>query len=250
MRELHLSDLAPPPQRPNFHTELWDRIEAAQRATARRLRLTVAAALCVALAGATAAGVLAFGDRAGAVIDRTLACPVSRNGELALFAHVKGPATFVHEPSLPGGGKRIPHPSLLELDANRGVLMNGGLMQIAETTYAGLYDGASVTQKAGYTLDGNVCQAAKTIPFSSVGLRSAGTFSGGQGAGVYRECAVAQPATFRLRLTLGKSGLPTSARLILRGGKKLHPVAYVEWAPDRVRAWLAPGCRQYTLFAP
>lgn len=250
MRDTRLNELNPPPARRNFYPELWDKIEVAQRRTARRWRLVAAAAAGLAVAGVSAAGVLALGDRTSIVVDRTLSCPSGRNSQLSLFAHVRGPSTWVHEPSLPGGGKRLPHPALLELDANRAVLMNAGLMQIVQTTYAGLYAGASVNQKAGYTLDGSVCETAKPIPFSPSGLHSAGTFTGNQADGVYRQCVVGQPATLRLRVTLGRSGLPTAAKLALRGGKKKRPIAYIDWTPSRIHAWLAPGCAQYTQFAP
>ena len=49
-----------------------------------------------------------------------------------------------------------------------------------------------------------------------------------------------------MRVTLAKNGLPVSAKLAIRSGKKLRPVAYVDWTPTRVRAWLAPGCQQYS----
>jgi hypothetical protein len=250
MRDPRLNALEPPPPGSEFDSLLWDRIELAQRRNASRWRLGAVATACLAIAGITAAGVFAVGDRTTITVDRTLSCPTSRNNDLSLFAHVRGPSTFVREPSAPGGGKRFPHPALLELDANRSVIMNGGLMQVVQTTYAGIYAGASVNQKAGYTLDGSVCDAAKPIPFSSAGLRSAGSFTGSQAAGVYRQCVLGQPATLRLRVTLGRSGLPVAAKFALRGGKKKRPIAYIDWTPTRIRAWLAPGCQQYTQFAP
>ncbi|HWX09362.1 MAG TPA: hypothetical protein VNY33_05240, partial [Gaiellaceae bacterium] len=139
---------------------------------------------------------------------------------------------------------------LVELDAGRFVALNAGIRQVVQTTYAGAYAGAALTQKAGYTLDGSVCRTAKQIPFAPAGLRAAGVFTGAQGAGVARECPIGDPATFRMRVTLAKSGLPVAAKLALRGGKRLRPVAYVDWTPTRVKVWLAPGCQQYTELAP
>lgn len=250
MREPRLDQLVPPPPRPSFDTELWERIEAAERASARRWRTVAVVAVVVAIAGATGAGVLAIGSAGSVTIDRTLSCQVSRNGEFDLFAHVRGPATFVHEPGVPGGSKLVPHPALVELDTNRSVYLDAGLLQVVQTTLAGAYAGTSMTQKAGYTLDGSGCLQAKPIPLTPAELRSAGVFTGSQAGGVYRACFVAQPATVRVRITLSRSGLPTVVRLAVRGGKKHRPVAYVEWTPKRVRAWLASGCRLYTQLAP
>lgn len=244
-----LKQLVAPAARPRFHEQLWEAIESRQRASARRWRVAAIASATLAAAAASAAGVLAVTIGAPTVVDRTLACSVAPNGEVALFAHVKGPTTREHEASNPEG-KIVPHPALVELDTGRGVLVNGGLIQIAQTTLAGAYSGTSLTAKAGYTLDGSDCLTAKPIPLKPAGLQSAGTFSGSQAAGIYRECPVARPATFRMRVTLAKDGLPVAAKLAIRGGKKLHPVAYVDWTPKRVHAWLERGCRQYTELAP
>ena len=244
-----LERLVAPPARSGFHEELWDRIEARERAAARFWRTVAVAAFAVAAAAVSAAGVLAFGSGSATVVDRTLSCPVAPNGQIALFAHVKGPSIRVHEASVPSG-KLVPRPALVELDTGRGVIVNGGLVQIVQTTLAGAYAGESLTAKAGYTLDGGECSSVKAIPLASSGLRSAGVFTGGGAAGVYRECSVAQPATFRMRVTLAKNGLPVAVKLAVRSGKKLRPVAYVDWTPKRVRAWLAPSCQQYTELAP
>lgn len=244
-----LERLVAPPARAGFHDQVWEAIESRERASARRWRAAAIAAAAVAALAVSAASVLAFGVGGSTVVDRTLSCSVAPNGEIALFAHVKGPTTRVHEASNPAG-KLVPHPALVELDTGRGVIVNGGLIQIVQTTLAGAYSGASLSAKAGYTLDGSDCLAAKPVPLAPAGLRSAGTFAGGGGAGVYRECAVAREATFRMRVTLAKSGLPVAAKLAIRSGKKLRPVAYVDWTPKRVRAWLAPGCQQYTELAP
>lgn len=231
--------LVAPPARAGFHEEMWEKIEKRERASARRWRIAAISAATVAAAATSAAGVLAVTGGGATVVDRTLACTVAPNGQVALFAHVKGPTIRVHEAGNPAG-RRVPHPALIELDTGRAVILNGGIYQVVQTTLAGVYSSASLTAKAGYTLGGSGCLAAKTIPLAPSGLRSAGA------SGIYRECLVAQPATVRMRATLGKNGLPVSAKLAMRGGKKHQPVAYVEWTPKKVRAWLAPGCQQYS----
>jgi hypothetical protein len=227
------------PARPGFYEELWDRIQAAERAAARRWRAVAVVAIAAAIGATTAAGVLAFDHTARGTIDETFSCPVPERGGvnlLNLFARIKGsPPTVVH-------GKRVANPATVEVDAGRTLLMNAGAPVIYQATYAG----ASTAYKGGYTFDRQVCKSTRPIPLSSASLHAAGTFKGTHGGGVARECWLASVATVRLRVTLGRSGLPVSARLALRSGKKLHPTAYVEWTPTLVRAWLSPSCHDYT----
>ena len=240
-----LDDLVPPPPRRRFHDELWEKVAAAEHAAARRWRTIAVAAVTVAVAGTSAAGVLAFGGGGSGPLDRTLTCPAPQN-RLEVLAHVKGPPTYVYQPGtstkdhfVPGWF--VPHPALVEVDAGRHVIRNAGLNTLYQTIFAG----ASPSYKSGYSFDGSVCKQANTIPFTSAGLKKIAVFTGTQGGGISAECPLANPATLRLRVTLAKSGQPTAARLTLRGGDKLRPVAYVDWTPTRVTAWLARGCDPY-----
>lgn len=235
-----LDDLVPPPPRRNFHDQLWEKLAEAEHAAARRWRTIAVAAVTVAVAGTSAAGVLAFGSGGGGPLDRTLSCPAPQN-RLDVLAHVRGSATYVYQPGLPNNSKRVPHPALLEVDAGRHVSRNAGIDTLYQTTFAG----ASPSYKSGYSFDGTVCKATKTIPLASTGLKKIGVFTGTQGGGVSAECTLASPATLRMRVTLGTSGAPTTATLALRGGKKLRPIAYVEWTPTHVSVWLAAGCDPY-----
>ena len=234
-----LDDLVPPPPRRRFHDELWEKVAAAEHAAARRWRTIAVAAVTVAAAGTSAAGVLAFGS-GGGPLDRTLSCPAPQN-RLDVLAHIKGPATYVYQPGLPNNSKLVPHPALLEVDAGRHVSRNAGI----DTLYQTIFAGASPSYKSGYSFDGSVCKQAKTIPFTSTGLKKIGVFTGTKGGGISAECPLANPATLRMRVTLASSGQPTAAKLMLRGGRKLRPIAYVEWTPTYVTAWLAPGCDAY-----
>ena len=244
-----LERLSVPPEPPGFIERLWSRVEQRERTALRRWRLIGVAACALGIAGAASAGVLAIDRARSVVVDRTLSCPAPR-GVLDLFTHVKGPSVAVYQAGLPSRYRVVPHPALVELDAGRFLVINAGVTQVVQTTYAGAYAGTALTQKAGYTLDGSVCRAASPIPLASRGLRSSRVFTGTQGAGVAQECPVANPATFRVRVTLAKSGLPVAVKLALRGGTSKRPVAYVDWTPGRVRAWLAPGCHLYTELAP
>ncbi len=235
-----LGDLVPPPPRRDFHEQLWEKLAAAEHAAARRWRTIAVAAVTVAVAGTSAAGVLAFGSGGGGPLDRTLSCPAPQD-TLDVLAHVKGPSTYVYQAGSPNHSKIVPHPALVEVDAGRHIVLNAGISTLYQTTFAG----ASPSYKGAYSFDGTVCQQAKTIPFSSTGLKKIGVFTGTQGGGVSAECPLASPATLRMRVTLGKSGTPSAATLTLRGGKKLQPVAYVEWQPKRVSVWLAADCDPY-----
>jgi hypothetical protein len=226
------------PARAGFYDDLWERIQAAERAAARRWRAVAVVAIAAAIGATTAAGVLAFDHAAGGTIDETFSCPVPERGGvnlLNLFARVKGsPPTVVH-------GKRLANPATVEVDAGRTLLMNAGVPMVYQATYAG----ASTAYKGGYTFDRQVCKPTRAIPLSSAGLRARATFKGTHGGGIARECWLGTVATVRLRVTLGKSGVPVKARLALRSGTKLHPVVYVEWTPTLVRAWLSLSCHDY-----
>ncbi|HET8893511.1 MAG TPA: hypothetical protein VFM96_05390 [Gaiellaceae bacterium] len=210
------------------------------------------AAVTVAIAGTSAAGVLAFGSGGAGPLDRTLSCPAPQN-RLDVLAGVRGPSKFVYQAGSPDPNKAVPfhrgwpvhtklvaHPALVEVDAGRHIILNQGIITLYQTTFAG----ASPSYKSGYSFDGTVCKQAKTIPFTSAGLKEIGVFTGAQGAGVSAECPIASPATLRMRVTL-KSGTPTAATLTLRGGMDLRLAAYVEWTPKRVSVWLAAGCDPY-----
>lgn len=235
-----LDDLVPPPPRRTFHEELWEKVAAAEHAAARRWRTVAVVAAALAIAGTAAAGVLAVDTGGTGSLDRTLSCPAPQN-RLDVLAHVKGPSTYVYQPGLQNKGKFVPHPALIEVDAGRHVIRNAGI----DTLYQTILAGASPSYKSGYSFDGSVCKQAKTIPFTATGLKKIGTFTGSQGGGISADCALADPATLRMRVTLGKSGAPTAATLALRGGRKLRPIAYVEWTPTHVTAWLASGCDPY-----
>jgi hypothetical protein len=244
-----LGGLVPPPPRRRFHEELWEKVAAAEHAAARRWRTIAVAAVTVAVAGTSAAGVLAFGSGGSGPLDRTLSCPAPQD-RLDVLAQVKGPTTSVYDAGLPNpkklvppphSSRLVPHPALVEVDAGRYINVNAGISTLYQTTFAG----ASPSYKSGYSFDGTVCKQAKTIPFTSTGLKKIGVFTGTQGGGVSAKCTLASPATLRMRVTLGMSGTPTAATLTLRGGKRLRPVAYVEWTPKRVSVWLAAGCDPY-----
>ena len=75
------------------------------------------------------------------------------------------------------------------------------------------------------------------------GLHAVGTYTGSKGDGVDRECWLATTASIRLHVVLGRSGAPIAAQIAVRSGAKQHPVAYVDWTPTRITAYVSPSCQ-------
>jgi hypothetical protein len=174
-------------------------------------------------------------------LDRTLSCPVPQHGGvnlLYLFARIKG------EPPTRMYFWKLPNPATLEVDAARQLYLVRNTQHVLATTYAG----ASPTMKDGYTFDDSACRNTRPIPLARAGLPTFGVFNGKHGAyGLAQDCWLAPVATVRMRVTFGRSGRPVAARLALRSGSRLRPVAYVEWTPTRVRAWISKGsCHPHT----
>jgi len=46
----------------------------------------------------------------------------------------------------------------------------------------------------------------------------------------------------RVHANIGRNDTPVSGQLALWTGKKLHPVAFVQWTPKRVAVYLSDDC--------
>ena len=220
-----LEALRAPPAGLDFHQGLWERIAAKERTSRRRRRITATVAIAAALVTASAAGVFAFGEQTPP-LDQTLTCPLPEQGGvnvLNLVVHVKAPPIAY-------GGKPVPNPAV--------ALVTAGPLGSSQEQYAGVS-----SLRGGYWFDQSVCRTARSIPLSRSALSSAGVFKGAEGAGIQRECWLAPTFTVRLRVTLGASSTPVAARLAIRSGAKLRPVAYIEWSPTLVRAFVSSSCR-------
>lgn len=223
--DTRLERLVAPPPGPDFHGNLWERIGVQERVSRRRRRVAMVVAVAAALGTVSAAGVFAFGEQTRPV-DRTIACPVPDQGgvnRLNLTARVKAPP-------MKFGGKTVPSPAVAIIDA--------GAMGATQVQYAGV-----TSVRGGYLFDESVCQSAPPIPLARSGLPAAGVYRGTGGAGIQRECWLAPTIVVRLRVTVGASGAPVEARLALRSGAKLRPVAYIEWTPTLVRAFVSSSCQ-------
>jgi len=220
-----LERLVAPPPRAEFHDELWDRLQASERATARRWRAAAIVATALAVAATSAAGVLAFGSSAPATLDRTISCPAPDQGGVNV---VRLNAQAKQRP-IPVGGKLEPNPAIVFFAI--GPTVN-------QLPLISLSSG-----KTGYSLDHSLCTATREIPLARSGLPLSVFRTSG---GVFRECWVAPRITIRLRARFGSSGVPLAALLAVRSGKRQHPVAYIDWTPRRVTAYLSPICHRTT----
>jgi hypothetical protein len=182
-------------------------------------------AIAAALGTMSAAGVFAFGEPTRPV-DRTISCPVPDQGgvnRVNLTTHVKAPPMQYN-------GKTFPNPAVAIVDTGA-----PGTMQLQ---YVGV-----TSIRGGTSFDESVCHATPAIPLARAGLPAEGVYRGTAGAGIRRECWLAPTVTIRLRVTFGASGAPVEARLAMRTGAKLRPVAYIEWAPTLVRAFVSSSCQ-------
>ncbi len=224
-RDPRLDRLAAPPAGVDFRSNVWDRIDRRERALRRRRRAAAASVAGIALIAASAAGVFAFGEQTRP-LDRTISCPLPEQGGvnvLELAAHVKAPP--VHY-----GGNAIASPAL--------VTLSPGANGLSQSQYAGV-----TSVNGGYLFDQTVCKGARTIPLARSGLPLTGTYRGASGAGIQEECWLAPTIVIRMHVTFGHPGVPVSARIAVRAGARLHPVAYIEWAPALVRAYVSPSCQ-------
>jgi hypothetical protein len=223
--DTRLERLVAPPADPDFHGNLWERIGVQERVSRRRRRVAMVVAVAAALGTVSAAGVFAFGEQTQAV-DRTIACPVPDQGgvnRVNVTAHVKAPPMHY-------SGKTFPNPALAIIDT--------GAPGTQQLQYVGV-----TSIRGGISFDESVCQAAPAIPLARAGLPAVGVYRGTAGAGIRRECWLAPTVTVRMHVTLGAAGAPVEARLAVRSGAKLRPVAYIEWTPTLVRAFVSSSCQ-------
>jgi hypothetical protein len=223
--EPRLERLVAPPAGQDFHTQLWERIGDGERASRRRRRTLIAVAAAAALLTVSAAGVFAYGQEQQP-LDRTISCPVPEQGGvnvLYLTAHVKAPPVTY-------GTKAVPRPAV--------ALVEAGDQVVTQLQYAGV-----TAVRGGYLFDQTVCHTAPAIPLTRAGLHAVGTYTGSKGDGADRECWLAPIVSIRMHVKLGRSGAPVAAKIAVRSGAKLHPVAYIDWTPTRITAYVSPSCQ-------
>lgn len=226
---IKLDDLHAPPARPEFRDELRRRIETGERLSRGRRRAAALVAVVAAIGIASAASVSAFRQGTRPPSNATYVCTVPQTGgvyRVDAVARVRGPATN-------DGGVLIPNRAEATFSAASPMTPQG-------TSLVGLDEYPN-----GFGSSDHLCRAAHAdVPLTHTGLRSVSAVRGTKGATISKECWLAPTVTIRAHIAYNRAGVPTSARLVLRSGKKLRPAAFIDWTPTKVTVYTAPSCNQ------
>jgi hypothetical protein len=208
-----LARLDPPPRRPGFEEELWQRLEGQERSLARRWRLTSIALAAVAAAAISAAAVLATAQGTGATVDRTVSCATQVQGGL----HVFEIQTFLKGPQFPTSGVQI-------------------------MSQQQLLVGFNTLNTEPLIVDTGSCRPVKRrFPLTAAKLPSAGTFTPGY-TNFSARCPLGGRVLVRVRLGLDAQGRPRHALVAVRMEKGNRPVAFLQWSAKRVTASIIRAC--------
>lgn len=206
---------------------MWERAEQRERVVSRRWRAAALAAASVAVAAVAAAGVFAFenGSVAGArVFDETRSCPVAIQGGV--------PVALLSA-----------HSTITQRNSGQMFTMAS---YAAFTDHAGNTLGAVSSVAQGFGWAGQACVHARQIPLARAGLPLYGVFRPGErGLGSVDRgaaCWVGSRVSVRIRAAIDSRERASSATLMLRSGKKLRPIAYIEWQPKRVAVYMSDDC--------
>jgi hypothetical protein len=224
---IDLDELVAPPARPGFREDVFRRADAQLRTAARRRRLALRPASGVAAVAASAAGVRAL-EAGGAptLIDRTISCPVPIQGGVPVFHVVAGARSVL----------RTQSGSLLPVAAQLSVLVENQ-SSVAQSTYL---EGVT-SAKNGYSPVEPSCRAVHdAVPLVPAGLPKDAVYRRNQ-TRLEGRCLSGGRITIHLRAQL-EGGAPYAAKLAVRTGKRLRPLVFVDWTPDKVTTWLSPDC--------
>ena len=234
MRERRLDRLAAPPARPGFREELWERVEAAERAATRRWRrLSVALAVVAAfaVAGATALAATLVSSKSPSAIDKTLSCTTSLQGQRPVIwvqANLKS--------------RLIPVSSVdvLTNPAANSVVAGQQTQQSQQLAVAAAKDGIGID-------DVTCVPSTRRVPLARSGLHAAPTITTTFIGSLWQSCVLANRpradrALLHVHVTLS-GGIPTNAELAVRNEVTNAPVAYVVWTPTRVVSYFAATCK-------
>jgi hypothetical protein len=108
--------------------------------------------------------------------------------------------------------------------------------------------GAIGDASQGYGWPDAMCTKTAPIPLARSGLPLYAVYKTGErGLGSFDNgaaCWVATRVAVRLHVTIGKNARPTAGQLALRSGKKLRPIAFVDWTPKRVAVYFSDDCHE------
>lgn len=224
-----------PDESPTFFLELWEEAQARERASARRWRRTsvvLALVAAIAISAAAVLGASAPHDAAAGVTELRAACVAQDTGGLPVFSIGAKPS-----------GK--PDPSLINVKPPPGYHIDPSLW--IATGAGSSFGGGNLfslnTYLSGYQLDKHVCATTRLpIPLTRKGLPAAGVHLTDQNTELVRRCLGTARFAFRIRITTGKAGVATSAKLAVVRARTGKPLAYFEWSPTRVDGWSAAAC--------
>lgn len=233
MRDPRLGRLAAPEPRPGFHDELWERVEAAERAATRRWRRTSIALAVVAVSAVAAATALAAtlaSSQRTSVIDKTLSCATELQGQRPVIwvqANVKT--------------QQIPVASLEVLttpDTN------------SAATSPASQQLAVAAAKDGFGVDDATCAPShRRVPLAASGLPASTTITTTFLGSFWQSCAIADRAhadrvLLHVHVTLA-GGVPTRAELAVRNEATNKAIGYIVWTATRVSSFFAQTCKLY-----
>jgi hypothetical protein len=227
---IELDDFVAPPARPGFREDVIREGELQRRAAARRRGFAVLACAGLLVASFSTAGVFAL-EAGGTprLIDRTVSCPVPVQGGVPVF----------HLAAAARGKIRNEKGALIDLYAQLSVYVEQTMQQYV------YYEGVTNAKKGYSTSIDPHCTKAQQVVLAPSGLPKEGVYlrnEPGLGGDYGYRCLSGAKITIRMRANISTAGAPTSARLIVRTGKKLRPVAYIAWTPDKVTTYLTPDC--------
>jgi hypothetical protein len=209
LREL-LERLPVPAERRDALAGLGERLQAQDRASARRWRLAATALAALALPAVAATAVLATTRGGGSVLDRTVSCRVQSS------VTVSASAAVGH--------------------------INGSTSVVADHA-VWLFTAATVAK--GYSLDATACRPVRTrVPLGPAGLPRDVVLHKGDFADFQGRCVVSGSVLLHTRVHLNGSGTPTSAEVALWRPARTtpKPLAYVRWSSSLTRTWLSRAC--------
>lgn len=233
-REPRLDRLAGPRLSAGFRDRLRDGIHEREERSRRRWRTAALALMATTAAGAVSAAVLAFSGNTSVTVDRTISCPVAVQGGAPVFNVSASVRRILHV-----AGKREIQPG--------GVGATAGVVSTKTFSYAqalaGDLSAGADSMKAGYSFDNTICNPASRIPLTGSGLpkptRLTSTSLDSSAGG---RCLFFSVIRIRMRVTLNHAGVPTAAKMAIRGGKKLRPVAFIEWTPKLATVSVSSDC--------
>jgi hypothetical protein len=208
-----LEQLRPPPRRPQFEEELWERVAEREHAAARRWRRAASGLAALTLAAIASTAVVATAHGGGSTVDRSASCRLRQVGGVPGILITARP----REPGIGAAGLRI--------ETADGV----PLLALQEHV-------------TGFELDGADCSAVGgSVPLATDGLPLVGSYASGDVRSYGARCFPDGRVLLHMRLELDRSGRPRSATVAVRG-ETGGTLAVVRWSQDLVLAYASDAC--------